>query len=136
MGGHHLHFVILRLQSQVRIINLMTTFHLQPRLCLLYNVDGVIGERISNAWKTFWKNKIFLKNKMKTKLKIKILESCVISVLTCKVQVWSLTNRQVQRLTTPQNAMIRSILSIRLKDKMLVNNSKRAVLVSLREPPI
>ncbi len=45
------------------------------------NVDGVIRERISNAWKSFSKNRIFLKSKIKTKLKIKILESCVLLVL-------------------------------------------------------
>ncbi len=86
------------------------------------NMDGVIGERISNAWKSFWKNKIFLKSKMKTKLKLKILESCVLSVPTYRAQTWSLTNRQLQYLTTTQNSMIRSILGIRSKDKILVNN--------------
>ncbi len=40
------------------------------------NMEGVIAKRISNAWKSFWKNKIFLKIKMKTK--IKILKSCVL----------------------------------------------------------
>ncbi len=59
---------------------------------------------------------------MKRKLKLKILESCVLSVLTYGAQTWSLTNRQLQRLTTTQNSMMRSILGIKLKDKISVNN--------------
>ncbi len=62
---------------------------------------------------------------MKTKLKLKILESCVLLVLTYGAQTWSLTNRQLQRLTTTQNSMIRTILGIRLKDKILVNNMRK-----------
>ncbi len=64
------------------------------------NMDRVVRERISNAWKSFWKNKIFLKSKIKTKLTIKILDSCVMSVLTYGAQTWSPTNKQVQSLTT------------------------------------
>ncbi len=59
------------------------------------NMDEVIEERILNARKFFWKNKIFLNSKMKTNLKIKILESCMLSVLTYEAQTWSLTNGQV-----------------------------------------
>ncbi len=62
---------------------------------------------------------------MKTKLKIQILENCVLSILTIGAQTWSLTNRQVQHLPTTQNAVIRSILGIRLKDKILVNNMRK-----------
>ncbi len=82
------------------------------------NMETVITKRISNAWKTFWAHKTILKSKMKLGLKIKILESCVIPVLTYGAQSWSLTQRQVKRLQQTQNSMLRSILGIRLKDKV------------------
>ncbi len=50
------------------------------------NMGGTIRERILNTWKAFWINKIFMRSKMKTKVKIKILDSCVKLVLTYGAQ--------------------------------------------------
>ncbi len=86
------------------------------------NMDGIIRERISNAWKAFWANKIIWKSKMKNEQKVKILDSCVMPALTYGAQTWSLTKRQMQRLISAQNSMLRNILEIVRRDKIKTTN--------------
>lgn len=88
------------------------------------NMEGIIRERIANAWKAFWAHKFIFKNKIKLSLKMKVLESCVVPVLTYGSQTWALTQRQIQRLKNTHNSMLRSILGIRLKDKINIKTIK------------
>ncbi len=51
-------------------------------------MEGVISSTISNSWKAFGANKMFLKSKMKTEIKIRILQSYVIPVLELRHGLW------------------------------------------------
>lgn len=44
--------------------------------------EGIINTRVPNFRKAFWAHKSILKSKMKSRTRIKILDSCVIPVLT------------------------------------------------------
>lgn len=61
---------------------------------------------------------------MKIKMKAKIWTSYVLPVTTYGAQTWSLTKNQLTKLKSIQNAMLRSILSIRLKDKVKIDKIK------------
>ena len=76
--------------------------------------------RRGNAWKAFWAQKHLLKSNMKLKTKIRIFESTVIPVLLYGAQTWALTSKQMKKIQVTQNSMIRSILGIRLKDKVSI----------------
>jgi len=52
------------------------------------------------------------------KTKIRILESTIIPVLLSGAQTWALTVKQIKKLQVTQNGMLRSLLNIRLKDKV------------------
>ena len=55
---------------------------------------------------------------MKLKTKIRILESAVIPVLLYGAQTWATTKKQILKLQKTQNAMLRSILQVKLVDKV------------------
>ena len=74
--------------------------------------------RRANSWKAFWAKKAFWRSKLKLKTKIRILESSVMPVLTYGAQTWAITQQQIEKLQTTQNAMIWSILRIKVKDKV------------------
>lgn len=77
-----------------------------------------INTRIANAWKKFWSLKNILKIRMKISTKIRVFESGVVPVLLYGAQTWSLTKIQTKRINTTHNRMLRSILNIKLKDKV------------------
>ncbi len=74
--------------------------------------------RTSNAWRNFWTDRIFLKSKMNLGSKIKILEQCVLPSLTYEAQTWAITRLQEEGVREIQNKMKRSIMNIRLRDKV------------------
>jgi len=74
--------------------------------------------RRGNAWKAFWAQKQNFKSKMSLATKIPIFESTVIPVLLYGAQSWALTAKQQKKIQVTQNAMIRSILGIKLSDKV------------------
>ena len=87
-------------------------------------VEKELQVRKNKAWGKFWQlKKIFKNKKLNLKMKIKILESCVLPVLSYGAQTWSLTKSQTIKLQNTQRAMERKILGIRLPDKV----SNRAV---------
>ncbi len=69
--------------------------------------------RISKGWKAFWKLRNILKSNIKLKTKIRILDSCVVPVLIYGVQTWSTTNKQLKKLTTTYNDMLRNTLQLK-----------------------
>jgi len=54
----------------------------------------------------------------KLRSKIRILESAVIPVLTYGVQTWAATCKQNRKIQKTQNAMLRNIQDVRLKDRV------------------
>ncbi|KAG7305046.1 hypothetical protein JYU34_010502 [Plutella xylostella] len=77
-----------------------------------------IERRIAIAWKKFWSLKEILKSNVAINLKKKVMDSCILPSLTYACQTWSLSEANAKRITTCQRAMERSILGIRLKDKI------------------
>ncbi len=81
-------------------------------------MDEEIEQRITNAWKAFWSLKSVFKSKMNLDNKIKMLNSVVIPVLAYSAQTWALTSKQKKKLEVTQYRMLRSILGIKLKDRV------------------
>lgn len=81
-----------------------------------------IATRKRKAWAGFWALKQIFKSEMSTTSKIKILESNIIPILTYGAQTWSLTKQQTEGIKKTQRAMERSILKIKVKDR--VRNEK------------
>ncbi|CAG9130127.1 unnamed protein product [Plutella xylostella] len=79
--------------------------------------DKEIERRIENAWKSFWSMKSLMKGELPLSLKRKLLDSCILPVLTYGAQTWSLTN-QKSRLKVCQRAMERSILGVTRLDRV------------------
>ena len=83
--------------------------------------DKEISRRIEGTWRNFWALKHFYKSKkLSIRAKIKILEACTIPSLLYGAQTWSLMQTQLKRLQTTQRRMERSILNIKLKDKISI----------------
>lgn len=55
---------------------------------------------------------------MKLELKIKVLESTVIPVPTYGAQSWTTTDKQIRKLQSIHNSMLRNIIGIRIRDKV------------------
>ena len=87
-----------------------------------YRIEKELKVRVGNTWKAFWAQRHIFKSNMKLKIKIRIFESAVIPVLLYGVQTWALTSNQLKKVKVTQNAMIRSILVIRLKDEISLSN--------------
>ena len=74
--------------------------------------------RRSNAWKAFWAQRHLLKGNLNIKTKMRVLESTIIPILLYGAQTWALMAKQIKKLQVTQNGMLRSLLNIRLKDKV------------------
>ena len=81
-------------------------------------MEKEIKVRRANAWKAFWAQKYLLKSKLGLKTKIRIFQSTVLPVLMYGAQTWALTAKQLKKLQVTQNSMLRSILVVRLSDKI------------------
>lgn len=77
-----------------------------------------INARITKAWKSYWTLKDILKSNISMKQKTKIINTCILPVLTYGSQNWALTKQQTQKLRTCQRSIERKLLGIKLKDKI------------------
>ena len=87
--------------------------------------------RRANGWKAFWAKKSIWRSKLKLSSKIRIFESLIIPVLTYRAQTWATTQEQARKLQTTQNAMLRSIMGIKLSDKTHLQDIYRKTKVRL-----
>jgi len=55
---------------------------------------------------------------LKLKSKIRVFESTIVPVLTYGAQTWATTKKQLGKIQTAQNSMLRQLLGIKLKDKV------------------
>lgn len=82
-----------------------------------------INIRIGNAWKKFWSLKEVMKNPhIPLTDKTTVFNSCILPCLTYGAQTWAFTNKQIRALGVCQNKMERSILNIKLRDKIKLTN--------------
>ena len=61
--------------------------------------DKEISKRIANAWKGYWRLRQLLISKIPIKLKSKLLDMCILPILTYGAATWSLTNKNQARLS-------------------------------------
>ncbi|CAH2236653.1 jg16480 [Pararge aegeria aegeria] len=75
--------------------------------------------RKQQACKGYWSLKdIFKHPLMPTKAKKRIFDSCILPIMTYGCQTWSLTKQNMHKLETCQHSMERSMLNVKLKDKI------------------
>lgn len=77
-----------------------------------------IARRIENAWRSYWSMKDLMKGNLPLTLKRKLMDICILPILTYGSQTWSLTNQQKSALGVCQRAMERSILGVKLTDRV------------------
>ncbi|XP_063383590.1 uncharacterized protein LOC134669904 [Cydia fagiglandana] len=77
-----------------------------------------VNRRIDNAWKSFWSMKALLKGDLPLCLKRKLIDMCILPILTYGAQTWSLTEALKSKLKVCQRAMERSILGVRRTDRI------------------
>lgn len=78
-----------------------------------------ISKRIASGWKKYWALKEIVKNKdLSMHIKRKTFNTCILPCLTYGCETWALTDSLRQKLASTQRAMERSILGIRLSDKI------------------
>lgn len=77
-----------------------------------------ITRRTENAWKSYWSMKELFKGDLPMSLKRRLMDMCILPILTYGAQTWSLTNTQKSDLKVCQRAMERSMLGIKLTDRV------------------
>ncbi|GBP53124.1 Putative uncharacterized transposon-derived protein F52C9.6 [Eumeta japonica] len=88
-------------------------------------VPKEIDRRIANTWKRFWSLNEIMKNKdMPIKDKRRVYNICILPCLTYGCQTWALTEKLTNKLSICQNGIERSVLGLRIKDKIRLNNIK------------
>lgn len=85
-------------------------------------MDKEISARKEKAWKNYWSLKKIFKGDMRIQSKTKILERCVMPVLSYGAQTWALTSTQMEGLRKTQRAMERSLLNIKRSDRIKNTN--------------
>ncbi|XP_063619666.1 uncharacterized protein LOC134792326 [Cydia splendana] len=90
-----------------------------------------INTRICNAWKSYWSLKEVMKNpQIPIKDKTKVFNSCILPCLTYGSQTWALTEKHKKALQVCQNNMERSILNIKLRDRVRLTNIRSKTKVA------
>ena len=77
--------------------------------------DREIGRRVYKAWKNHWSMKSLMKADLPLSLKRKLIDMCILPILTYGAQTWSLTEAQKSKLKVCQRAMERSVLRIEIE---------------------
>lgn len=77
-----------------------------------------IDRRIATAWRKYWGNKHIFKSKLPIHLKTRLMDNTILPFLLYGCQTWSLTKNIIKKITTTQRAMERSMLGLKLKDRV------------------
>lgn len=85
-----------------------------------------IQNRINLGWKRYWALKDVMKNsQIPIEGKKKIFNTCILPSMTYGCQTWSCTKKNIKALETCQHRMERSILNIKLKDKIRLKTIRK-----------
>jgi len=98
--------------------------YLGQKITIKNRTKKEIDRRITIAWNKFWSLKHILKGQFKIQHKIEILNKCVLPALIYGAQTWSMTKKDEQKIRITQNRMERSILNIKLKDRINIQKIK------------
>lgn len=77
-----------------------------------------ISKRIGNAWKKFWALKHILLANFPLYQKKKIMDMCILPILTYGAQTWALNKENYLSIRSAQRKMERTILKLKLKDRI------------------
>lgn len=80
-----------------------------------------VVRRLTLVWKKYWALKHIFKGNFNNRQKSEIFNMCAISVLTYGSPTWVLTEKIIKKITTMQNFMMRSILVVKLKDRVSIS---------------
>ena len=90
-----------------------------------------IDRRIANTWSRYWSLKEVMKNKtVPVQEKRKIFNTCILSCLTYGCQTWSLTKKNLQKISVCQHSIERSMLDIKLRDKCKLTEIRKRTKVT------
>lgn len=82
-----------------------------------------IDRRVTNTWKKYWSLSEIMKNKhVPIKDKRKVFDTCILPCLTYASQTWALTGKNLATLRTCQNSMERSVVGVKLRDRVKLQN--------------
>ncbi|KAG7311380.1 hypothetical protein JYU34_002422 [Plutella xylostella] len=81
-------------------------------------LDKEIDRRVNMGWKKYWSLKYIFKSNLHISIKRKVFNMCVLPTMTYGAQTWSTTKKQRTKLLVNQRAMERSMLGIKLKDRI------------------
>lgn len=96
------------------------------------NVENEVQRRIALAWKKYWSFREIMKNKqVNIRVKKKLYDSAILPCLTYGSQTWSLKIEEEEELRICQRKMERSMLGIRIKDK--IRNKKIRKITKLAD---
>nr|XP_034833605.1 uncharacterized protein LOC117990222 [Maniola hyperantus] len=82
------------------------------------NNEIEVERRIQQTWNKYWSLKEIFKSNMPTHVKTRIMNSCLLPVLTYGCQTWKYTTKIKHKITTCQRGLERSMLKIKKLDKI------------------
>ncbi|KAL1446466.1 hypothetical protein WDU94_013973 [Cyamophila willieti] len=113
-----------------------TYIYLGHTISMKTHLDEEINRRINLAWGKFWSLKKILKGNLPAKTKGQILESCIFPTLIYGCQAWAMKQSHEKKLASSQNKMMRSILNVKISQKINTKklekqlNVKRAEIIA------
>ncbi len=105
------------IMDQSTIENVSSYVYLGQQININENQEKEIKRRIQLAWYAFGKLKETFKSNIPMCLKRKVLDQCILPVLTYAGETWSLTENMANKIRITQRKMERSMLGITLKDR-------------------
>jgi hypothetical protein len=101
--------------------------YLSQTLSFQNSAEKEMKRRIAQACKKFWSLKHILTDKhQRTSIKARLLETCVIPVLTNGCETWSLSHRLNQMIQVCQRNIERKITHVTLRDRVRCEELRRS----------
>ena len=95
------------------------------------NSEKEIDTRIANAWKSFWSLKRFFKGNFPIYHKRRLMNTCILPILTYGSQCWGLTDEEKCKLSITQRKMERSFLNKRTDEISNVQLRKKTKIIDV-----
>lgn len=93
-------------------------------------MEKEIDKRIATSWKKYWANKDVFKSDLPIHLKKKIMDNTILPTLLYGCQCWALTKTVIRKITTFQRATERSMLGLKLRDRVKNSDIKEFTKVT------
>ncbi|KAI5749413.1 hypothetical protein M8J76_007135 [Diaphorina citri] len=103
--------------------------YLGQTIVMRKHLDEEIHRRINLAWKKYWSLKKIMKGNLSVKLKGQVLQTCIFPTLIYGCQAWAMTKAHQRKLACAQNKIMRSILGIKLEQKIRTKDIEKRLAV-------